>query len=173
MAKAQVACNKAIASNKVVTAKTVKACNTANGSLVTACAHGPSVNQASLPSNNVALLRIGFMPRFYVAGTTENPKPTSIFDGRELDVPTEQAVSTCWRWQLATWTKQRCPSGSPCGLTGNADGQRSADRSRISRRACRLRNCSRRAAICSENSSRRPAALAARRAFLSSVADRV
>ena len=120
MAKAQVACNKAIASNKVVTAKTVKACNTANGSLVTACAHGPSVNQASLPSNNVALLRIGFMPRFYVAGTTENPKPTSIFDGRELDVPTEQAVTTMLavaagdldeaalsQW-LAVWVDREC-----------------------------------------------------------------
>ena len=96
-----------------------------------------------------------------------------VLNGHELDVPTEQAVSTCWRWQLATWTKQRCPSGSPCGLTGNADGQRSADRSRISMRAGRLRNCSRSAATCSENSSRRPAASAARRAFLSNIADRV
>ena len=85
MAKAQVACNKAIASNKVVTAKTVKVCNTANIPSVTACAHGPSVNQASVGSgDDVALLRIGFKPLFYVAGTTENPNPTSIFDVADI-----------------------------------------------------------------------------------------
>ena len=46
-----------------------------------------------------------------------------VLNGREIDVPTEEAVTTMWRWQPATWTKQGYRSGSPCGLTGNADSQ--------------------------------------------------
>jgi hypothetical protein len=83
-AKAEVACNQAMASNKVVTAKTIKACNIANVPSVTACSHGPSVNQASLASDDVALLRVGHKPVFYVAATTENPNPVSVFDVSDI-----------------------------------------------------------------------------------------
>ena len=79
MAKAEVACNKGLASNKNVTAKLIAACNISNVPSPTACKTGPAVNEANIYPDEEALLRVGYKPRIYVAVDTDNPNPASEF----------------------------------------------------------------------------------------------
>lgn len=79
MAKAEVACNKGLASNKNVSAKLIAACNIANVPSPTACKTGPAVNEAYVYPGDEALLRVGHRPEIFVAATTENPNPVSAF----------------------------------------------------------------------------------------------
>lgn len=69
MAKANAVCNAGIESDKRVTAKTLKACNTANVPTATKCASGPSVWLATilLPNSkqDTAELRLGHRPTVY------------------------------------------------------------------------------------------------------------
>lgn len=80
LAKAQVACNKAILSDKVVTTKTLKACETtvSTGSTpAMTCSHGPNVYELWLSPGDTPLIRVGYKPvvytkkNFYVSDETQ------------------------------------------------------------------------------------------------------
>jgi hypothetical protein len=67
-AKANVACNKAILSDKVVTAKTVKACEatvTTGSTPAQVCSHGPNVYETYLYPGDVPLIRVGYKPEVF------------------------------------------------------------------------------------------------------------
>ena len=79
-AKAQVACNKAILSEKVVTAKVAKACEstvTTGSKPAQVCSHGPNVYELWLYPGDVPLIRVGYKPaifteaNFYVSDETQ------------------------------------------------------------------------------------------------------
>ena len=80
MAKAQVACNKALLSDKVVTAKIAKACEatvTTGSKPAQVCSHGPNVYELWLYPGDVPLIRVGYKPEvfteanFYVSDETQ------------------------------------------------------------------------------------------------------
>lgn len=79
-AKAQVACNKAILSDKVVTTKTAKACEatvTTGSTPAQTCSNGSNVYELSLYPGDVPLIRVGYKPvvytekNFYVSDETQ------------------------------------------------------------------------------------------------------
>jgi hypothetical protein len=71
-AKANVACDKAILSDKVVTAKTLKACEqtvTTGSTPALVCNHGPNVYELWLAPGDTPLIRVGYKPEVYSGST--------------------------------------------------------------------------------------------------------
>jgi hypothetical protein len=65
VSQAKVLCDRAIASDKTVSATTIRVCNIANVPSRHDCSHGAPVWEAYIPTGYSALLRVGHRPRVY------------------------------------------------------------------------------------------------------------
>jgi hypothetical protein len=65
VSQAKVLCDSAIASDKTVSATTIRVCNIANVPSRRDCSHGAPVWGAYIPTGYSALLRVGHRPRVY------------------------------------------------------------------------------------------------------------
>jgi hypothetical protein len=126
-AKANVACNKAILSDKVVTAKTLKACEatvTTGSKPAQVCSHGTNVYELWLYPGDVPLIRVGYKPavfteaNFYVSDETQlcgDPTPAGDTPPKPAmtQAQVKAAFKTCER-------AQQCAVKLPKSLGGGS-----------------------------------------------------